>query len=101
MGLGGVHRVVPAFSREPKTDGVGGVLALAAVIDEVEVAIVQLGHARRMLVRPGRDLGTEDALSILNSPAAATTAIAGHQDHPQEQAFRPANRHGVTPRRRR
>ncbi len=49
------------FSREPKTAVSVGILALAAVIDEIQVAIVQLGHAGRVLVRAGRDLGAENA----------------------------------------
>ena len=40
----------------------GGVFSRAAVIDQVEVAVVEFGGAGRVLVWPGRYLGAEDPL---------------------------------------
>ena len=61
IGLGGVHVRLALLEPRAEDRRLDGVFARAAVIDEIEVAVFELGHAGRVLVRAGRDLGAEDA----------------------------------------
>ena len=61
MATGGVHVGCPSSSREPNTAVSLAYSPCAAVVDEVQVAVGQLGQAGRMLVRAGRHFRPEHA----------------------------------------
>ena len=61
MARGADHVVDPRARRDSEHRRVLRVFAFAAVVDEIQVAVRELGQAGGMLVGPGRHLGAEDA----------------------------------------
>ena len=61
IGLGSLHFVSPFLSRDPKTAVSVAYSPCTAVVHQVEVAVLELGHAGGVLVGAGRYFGAEDA----------------------------------------
>ena len=81
---------------QPGTEdrGIPGVLPRAAVIDEIEVAVAQLGHARRMLVGSGGRFRSEDP------PDGDIPGVGpGPGDQAEAQGHDDGRSHGRRPRR--